>query len=258
MTDKNLTEIIAIVDRSGSMAPLHQDAIGGFNTFLKEQQENKVGKCLLTYVQFDHEYEVVHDGIDIQDMKPLDSGTYCPRGSTALLDAIGRTVNTVGERLHKTPEDERPGNVVVVIITDGEENASREFSLEQIKSIMDRQVNEYSWSVMYIAQNIDAFAAGSRIGLDMAHKNVFLGNAMRGAGGQAAAYNVASKAVSHKRYASSSSQCMDWSPVQKESYTRGLVEVDEQDMDQRSVDEQVVDLRAKFNDSSTGQSSSSK
>jgi len=256
MTDKNLTEIIAIVDRSGSMESMRQDAIGGFNSFLKEQQDIKVGKCLLTYVQFDHEYDVIHNGIDIQDMKPLDNNTYVPRGSTALLDAIGRTVNTVGERLHKTPEDERPGNVVVVIITDGEENASKEFSLSQIKSIMDRQVNKYNWSVMYIAQNIDAFAAGNRMGLDMAHKNVFLGNAKHGAGGQAAAYSVASRAVSHKRYASSSSQCMDWSPVQKESYTRGLVDVDEQDMDNRSIEEQVADLREAFNDSSTSQSSS--
>lgn len=165
MTDKNLTEIICIVDRSGSMGSIRDDAIGGFNTFLQEQQKEKVDRCLLTYAQFDDRYEIVKNGIPIEDMPPLTDETFVPRGSTALLDAIGKTVNTVGERLSKTPEEQRPGSVIVVILTDGGENASREFNRQQIHELITNQRDRWQWEFIFLAANQDAIAAGGALGI---------------------------------------------------------------------------------------------
>jgi uncharacterized protein YegL len=229
--DKALTEIIAIVDRSGSMDSIKDDAIGGFNAFLEEQQKEKVGKCLLTYVQFDHEYDVVHDGIDIKDMKPLNYTTFVPRGSTALLDAIGRTINVVGARLAKTPEEKRPGNVVVVILTDGEENASQEFRAEQIKEMVKHQSEKYDWGFIYLAQNIDAFSTGRNMGFDASNAKMFVGNAALGGIGTRRAYAVASCAVSDRRVKSFDSAPMDWSMGEKAEYTKGLDEDSGSDSD---------------------------
>jgi uncharacterized protein YegL len=227
MTDQNLTEIVAIVDRSGSMETMREDAIGGFNSFLKKQQEEKEGKCLLTYTQFDNEYEVVHNGIDIRDMKPLDETTFVPRGSTALRDAIGRTINTVGERLSKTPEEQRPGNVVVVILTDGQENASREFSPEQISAMVKRQADEYDWAFVYLAQNIDAFATGRNMGMTMSHPNMFLGDAAKGGAGIGASYSVASSAISSRRRKSVKGQSLAFEDFEKARYASDLKEKSE-------------------------------
>jgi uncharacterized protein YegL len=167
MTNPNLTEIIVISDRSGSMGSIADDAIGGFNTFLKEQQEVP-GECKFTYCQFDNEYEVVHDGIPIRDMKPLDRSTFVPRGSTALLDAIGRTINVVGERLAKTSEDQRPGKVIVVILTDGQENFSKEFSRDQIFEMITTQHDQFKWEFVFLAANQDAIAGGASLGISAA------------------------------------------------------------------------------------------
>ena len=164
MTNPNLSEIICIIDRSGSMEFIRADAIGGFNTFLKEQQEVP-GECKFTYTQFDTEYEVVHDGIDIKDMKPLTEETYVPRGGTALLDAIGRTVNTVGARLANTPEDQRPSKVIVVILTDGHENSSQEFSRDKIFEMITTQREQFQWEFVFLAANQDAIAVGAGLGI---------------------------------------------------------------------------------------------
>lgn len=222
MTDKNLTEIIAIVDRSGSMGIIANDARGGFNEFLRKQQEDTSGECLLTYVHFDHEYEVVHEGINIKDMKPLNEETYCPRGGTALLDAVGRTIATVGERLSKTPEEKRPANVVVVILTDGEENSSAEYSNAQIRSMVDHQTEKYDWGFVYLAQNMDAFAEGSKMGFVQSNPKHFLGNIGAGGGAMRAAYCCASEAVSGRRMKAASSVSMDWAAEEKEDYSELL------------------------------------
>jgi len=222
MTDKNLTEVIAIVDRSGSMNDIRDDAIGGFNTFLKEQQESKEGKCLLTYVQFDNEYEVVHEGIDIGDMKALDYETYAPRGGTALLDAMGQTINVVGARLEATPEEKRPGNVVVVILTDGQENSSREFSKDKIKEMVEHQTEKYDWSFVYLAQNMDAVSSGASIGIDFSSRKAYVGNVLSGGAGVRAAYCSASSAVSNMRYKSVRGQSLDFTDEEKEGMTGEL------------------------------------
>jgi hypothetical protein len=167
MTNPNLTEIICVIDRSGSMAAIRDDAIGGFNTFLEEQK--KIDKpCNLTYVQFDDEYEVVHNGVPIKDVSPLTPATFVPRGWTALLDAIGRTIDTVGMRLMGTPENQRPGKVIFVILTDGEENSSREYKRSLILEMITRQREKYNWEFVFLAANQDAISVGREMGIQYA------------------------------------------------------------------------------------------
>jgi uncharacterized protein YegL len=164
MTNPNLTEIVCIIDRSGSMESIRTDAIGGFNAFLAEQQKLP-GDAKLTLVLFDHEYILHLDGVPLQDVQPLDETTYVPRGTTALLDAIGRTVDDVGKRLGATPEDERPGKVIVVILTDGLENASRDYTHERVRALITHQSEKYSWEFVFLAANQDAIAAAGQIAI---------------------------------------------------------------------------------------------
>ena len=132
---ERLTEIISIVDRSGSMQSILDDAIGGFNTFLAAQQRQP-GQAKLSLILFDNEYQVVHQAVDIQQVEPLNQDTYVPRGSTALLDAVGKTIDAVGERLAATPESERPSQVIVSILTDGYENASQTYSKPKVAEMI--------------------------------------------------------------------------------------------------------------------------
>lgn len=200
MTEKGFTEIICIVDRSGSMEAMRSEAISGFNNFLDEQKKLP-GKCNITYCQFDTVYDVVHDGISIKRMKPLDNSTYQPRGATALLDAVGRTIHTVGVRLANTDEDARPDNVVVVILTDGQENSSHEFSNEQIESMIRHQIDEYSWKFVYLGMGLDGFANAQSMGLYKGMAGVYVSDSAVPNSGQGlrAAYSVASSAVANTR-----------------------------------------------------------
>lgn len=148
----NKTSIGVIIDRSGSMSGLVLDTIGGFNTFLADQKALS-GEADLTLVLFDNEYIVLHDGIKLADVPDLDRTTYVPRGGTALRDAIGRTVNVMRAKHDAMPEDERPGKVILLIITDGEENSSKEYSADQIhKMLGDVQTNR-GWDVTYFGAN---------------------------------------------------------------------------------------------------------
>ena len=159
-----LTEIAVVLDRSGSMKSMAIEAVGGMNAFLESQQKLP-GEAKLTLVLFDHEYIVAHSRRPIKEVPPLDDHTYVPRGSTALLDAIGRTINTIGERLDKTPYAERPGKVIVAILTDGLENASQEFKPKQIRSMIEHQREKYSWEFIYLGANQDAIEVGETIGI---------------------------------------------------------------------------------------------
>jgi len=158
------TDITVILDRSGSMSIVKNDTIGGFNTFIEEQKKAP-GDGTLTLVQFDDQYQVDYLRVPLADVKPLDESTYVPRGWTALLDAIGKTVNTLGETYAKMPEDERPENVVLVIQTDGEENRSQEFKTDQIKEMLERQAQDYKWQIIYLGANQDAFKVGAAMGI---------------------------------------------------------------------------------------------
>ena len=165
---EDLSEIICIVDRSGSMNAILDDAIGGFNAFLNAQK-SQPGEAKLTLILFDHEYQTVHQAVDIQQVEPLDRETYVPRGSTALLDAVGKTIDAVGERLAVTPESERPSQVIVSILTDGHENASESYSKAKVAEMIKHQTDKYSWVFEFQAANMDAFAAAEELSISRDH-----------------------------------------------------------------------------------------
>lgn len=156
--------IVCVIDRSGSMASIAKEAIGGFNAFL-EAQKNVPGEATLTYVQFDNKYEMVHDGVPLEQVPALDSKTFVPRGMTALLDAVGRTIDDVGRRLAAQPEGERPDKVIVCILTDGQENASSDYSKGRVREMIEHQRSKYGWEFIFLGANQDAFAEGSALGI---------------------------------------------------------------------------------------------
>ncbi len=160
----DLTDIAFVLDRSGSMNSIAGDAIGGFNTFLAQQQAQP-GAAHLTLVLFDHEYLVPHDNVDIHSVPPLDARSYIPRGMTALLDAIGRTIDAVGVRLAATPESDRPGKVIVAILTDGLENASRDYTNARVAEMISHQQQTYNWEFIFLAANQDAIATANSLSI---------------------------------------------------------------------------------------------
>lgn len=169
--NNNLTEIIFLLDRSGSMAGLESDTVGGFNTFVKKQSELD-GDTILTTVLFDDEYEVLWNGIDAREVK-LTEKEYFVRGTTALLDAIGKSILDVGIRLSKTSEERRPGKVIFVITTDGMENASREFTYEKVKELIRHQQEKYNWEFIFMGANIDAAKEADSLGIDIENSYTF-------------------------------------------------------------------------------------
>lgn len=157
----NLTDITVVLDRSGSMASVEKDTKGGFDSFVREQK-NLPGLAVLTLVQFDTEYDFVHKAKPIGEIPPLD---FQPRGSTALLDALGKAIVETGERLKNTPENDRPSKVVFVIITDGEENSSKEYKKDQINKMITHQREAYKWEFVFLGANQDAIQEASKIGI---------------------------------------------------------------------------------------------
>lgn len=162
---ENLTELVFIVDRSGSMGPLTDDTIGGFNSMI-EDQKGKTGETYVTTVLFNQCYDVLLNHIDIKEIPPMTKSDYFPWGLTALLDAVGLTIDNIGKRLADTPEEERPDNVVFVIITDGEENSSKEYSKSKVKEMIKHQQDKYSWTFMFLGANIDAVNEASNLGIN--------------------------------------------------------------------------------------------
>lgn len=160
----NLTDITLVVDRSGSMEQIKDDAEGGINSFIAEQAKQP-GDALLTLVQFDTEYEFIHSGVPVRQVSRY---KLVPRGGTALLDALGRAIIETGERLAKIDEADRPGLVIFVVMTDGQENSSKEFTKAQIKEMIERQQNVYNWHFTFLASNQDAFAEAGGMGIHAA------------------------------------------------------------------------------------------
>lgn len=158
------TDITIVLDRSGSMQVIAADTIGGFNKFL-EEQKTAAGEAILTLNQFDGAFETPVSCTDIRHVAPLNSTTFVPRGFTALLDAIGRTITETGARLAKLKESDRPTKVIIVIITDGEENASREFTQAKVNEMITHQREKYSWEFVFLAANQDAIKVGDRYGI---------------------------------------------------------------------------------------------
>jgi hypothetical protein len=166
------TDISIVLDRSGSMDSIRQDAIGSFNTFLRDQK-TVPSEATISLVQFDDQYEVVYQAIALPDAPELTLQTYVPRGSTALLDAIGRTIDETGHRLEAMPETGRPENVIFVILTDGEENSSRHYPPERINEMIRHQRDVYNWQFVFLGANQDAIMTASRLGIGSAQAMTF-------------------------------------------------------------------------------------
>lgn len=161
---KKLTELVFILDKSGSMAGMENDTIGGYNSMLEKQQAVP-GKAHITTVLFDHNYTLLHDRIDIRAVKPITQKEYQAGGNTALIDAIGKTINKIGNAQKNTAAEYRANNVLFVIITDGYENSSREYSSEQVKTMVERQKSKYGWEFIFLGANIDAVETAAHFGI---------------------------------------------------------------------------------------------
>lgn len=161
---KGLTELVFILDKSGSMGGLESDTIGGYNAML-EKQKAVEDECRMTTVLFDNNYELLHDRIDIKAVSAIAEKEYFVGGSTALIDAIGRTIHKIGNAQKHTAEDYRAEKVMFVIITDGEENSSREYSSEKVKKMIEHQKAKYGWEFIFLGANIDAVETAKRFGI---------------------------------------------------------------------------------------------
>lgn len=161
---KNLTELVFILDKSGSMAGLERDTIGGFNAMLSKQKALD-GECRITTVLFDNCCQLLHDRIDIRAVSPMTEKEYQVGGSTALLDAIGQTIHKLAGVQRNTAEEYRAGNVMFVIITDGEENASREYSPRKVRAMIQKEQEKYGWEFVFLGANIDAVETAGRFGI---------------------------------------------------------------------------------------------
>ena len=188
--------MVFILDRSGSMGGLESDTIGGFNSMLQKQQ-SELGECRITTVLFDNQYEILHDRIDIKAVSPITDKEYFVRGNTALLDAVGRTINKIGGVQKNTAEDYRADKVLFVITTDGMENASREFDYDKIKFMIERQKSKYGWEFIFLGANIDAVEVANRFGVARNRAQNFHNDGE----GIALNYSVVSEAVASFRAA---------------------------------------------------------
>ena len=161
---KNLTELVFILDRSGSMAGLEGDTIGGFNAMI-EKQRRQDGECFVSTVLFDNVSEVLHDRVELKKIKPMTDKDYTVRGCTALIDAIGGAIHHIGN-IHKyARREDVPEHTVFVITTDGMENASHIYSSDQVRAMIEKQKRKYGWEFLFIGANIDAVETAARYGI---------------------------------------------------------------------------------------------
>ena len=193
---KDYVHIAVILDRTGSMQSIREDTIGGFNAFLKKQQDEP-GKATLTLVQFDSQdpYEVVHKFKPVAEVPELTTDTFVPRASTPLLDAMGRGINDLEESLAKIPDREKPSRIVMVVITDGQENASREFSRKQVESMIKAKQEKCDWQFVFLSADLSAITTALASGVKACAAMAFDKNAH----GTSAAWLSASERISDFR-----------------------------------------------------------
>ena len=161
---KNLTEIVFILDRSGSMAGLEDDTIGGFNAMI-QKQKGEDGEAYVSTVLFDNHTEIIHDRVGIQQIQPMTHKDYYVRGCTALLDAVGKSIHHIGNVHKYAREEDRPEKTIFVITTDGMENASREYTYDRVKKMIQHEQEKYGWEFLFLGANIDAAKEAARFGI---------------------------------------------------------------------------------------------
>jgi uncharacterized protein YegL len=163
--NEKLTEIVFIIDQSGSMSGLENDTIGGFNSMI-QKQKNTEGEAIVSTILFNHKINVVHDRIDIKEINNMTSNDYQPNGTTSLLDAIGSSITHIIHVYADTLKEDRPSKVVFAITTDGMENSSQNFSYRKIKQLIEETQQQYHWEFLFLGANIDAFNEGKKLGID--------------------------------------------------------------------------------------------
>ena len=167
-------DITLVIDKSGSMERLTDDTIGGVNRLLEEQRKVS-GKAHLTLIQFDSRYHVTHSAL-VQNVPNLTRDSYRPSGNTALIDAVAQGINLTGRRLSALPESERPAKVLFIVITDGQENSSREFTKDQLRKMIEEQTNVYKWEFNYLGANVDAFDEAKKYGFSFSNTSNYGAN----------------------------------------------------------------------------------
>ena len=209
---KDLTELVFIIDRSGSMAGLESDTIGGFNAMIEKQKREK-GEALVSTVLFNTVTSVIHDRATLNRIRPMTDADYIAGGCTALLDAIGQAIRHIGN-IHKyAREEDRPGHTLFVITTDGLENASRFYTADDVKKLIERQKKKYGWEFIFLGANIDAVETAARIGIGRERTANYMSDRI----GTRLNYKVIGDAVSHIRACASETLPDDWAaPINRD------------------------------------------
>ena len=197
---KGLTELVMILDRSGSMSGLEDDTIGGFNSMI-EKQKKEEGEAYVSVVLFDDKMEVIYDRVDIKKIEKMTDSQYYVRGCTALLDAVGRAIHHIGNVHKYAREEDRPEKTIFVITTDGMENASREYSYDKVRRLIEHQKEKYNWEFLFLGANIDAVREAARFGISASRAARY----EHDGAGTRLNYEVAGKALSQARRAESAS-----------------------------------------------------
>ncbi|MBQ6388757.1 MAG: VWA domain-containing protein [Mogibacterium sp.] len=191
---KGLTELVMILDRSGSMSGLEADTIGGFNSMI-EKQKKEEGEAYVSVILFDDQNEVLYDRADLSKVEPMTDRQYYVRGCTALLDAVGGAIHHIGN-IHKyAREEDRPEKTIFVITTDGMENASRRYTYDKVRRMIERQKEQYHWEFIFLGANIDAAAEAARFGISASRAATYVHDSV----GTALNYSVVSDAVGKMR-----------------------------------------------------------
>jgi len=212
---KGLTEVVFILDRSGSMAGLEKETIGGFNSMLGKQKK-EAGEALISTVLFDNVSEVIHDRTPVGQILPITEKEYYVRGCTALLDAVGGAIHHIGNVHKYAREEDRPEKTLFIITTDGLENASHHYSVKQVRDMIQHQKDRYGWEFLFLGANIDAVQEAAKFGIDEACAVDYRCDAA----GTALNYEVLSEAVSQVRACSSTGRKLgrSWKKRIEEDY----------------------------------------
>lgn len=215
--NQDLTDITLVLDRSGSMQRVLTDTIGGYNAFIGTQKKAP-GIANVTTILFDDKYDVLHSGIPVKDVPIMTDDVFVPRGMTALYDAVGKSINVAGERFSKMTEEQRPSKVIFVILTDGQENASQEFTNTNIRDMIELQKTTYHWDFVFLGANINAEVVGASMGINAGNSMTFAANSV---GTQAAFMSMATNMTSYREVKDRQGPMRDYfSTVDRQAQTK--------------------------------------